>query len=328
MATPSVDVLISTFNEESHLPRCLDAVLGQDFKGDFRVILADGGSTDRTVEIAEERARDDSRLVVIADGVRRNLPASLNIGLDACEGDLVAKIDGHGWPERDFLSKAVAAFEAEPELGCVGGRPVQEGETAFGQALARARQSRFGVGGSEYAGSTERAYVDTVQCGVYRRAALEEVGRFDPEMNFGEDDELNWRLREAGYDILLDTAIRFHYITRGDWSGAYRQYRNYGYARVGVARAHRGYLRPYHLAPAAAAVGAGALALASPRSSLARLLLLFGIGTYGAAAAGFAIEAAKPQRSQAPRVAAAFLALHAGYATGMLRAFLGLDPRR
>ena len=28
---PTVDVLVSTFNEEDHLPGCLDAVLGQDY---------------------------------------------------------------------------------------------------------------------------------------------------------------------------------------------------------------------------------------------------------------------------------------------------------
>ena len=323
-----VDVLISTYNEESHLPKCLDAVLGQDYEGDMRVVLADGGSTDRTVEIAEQRARLDPRLVVVADGVRRNLPAALNVGLDACDGDLVAKIDAHGWPESDFLSKAVAAFEANPELGCVGGRPVQEGDTTFGRALALARGSRFGVGGSEYAGSSSRAYVDTVQCGVYRRAALEEVGRFDPEMNFGEDDELNWRIRQAGYRILLDTAIRFHYVTRDDWIGAYRQYRNYGYARVGVAKAHEGYLKPYHLAPSVAAVGAAALGVAGLRSSAARSLLLAGVAIYGTVSAAFAVKAAEPERSLAPRVSAAFAALHAGYAVGMLRGFMRLSPRR
>jgi succinoglycan biosynthesis protein ExoA len=328
MAVQSVDVLISTFNEESHLPRCLEAVLGQDYDGELRVILADGGSTDRTVAIAEEFAARDPRLTVLADGVRRNLPAALNVGLDECRGDLVAKVDGHGWPERDFIGRAVADFDAEPELGCVGGRPVQEGETKFGRALALARGSRFGVGGSEYAGTSSRAYVDSVQCGVYRRDVLEQVGRFDPEMNFGEDDELNWRIVKAGFRILLDTDIRFHYVTRGDWGGAYRQYRNYGYARVGVARAHPGYMKAYHLAPAIAAVGAAGLAVLGLRSRMARRTLVAGAAGYAGAAAGFAVAASKGEESPAPRVATAFFALHAGYAVGMLKALVRLPPRR
>lgn len=321
MNKPRVDILTSTFNEESHLPRCLDAILGQDYPEDLlRVILVDGGSTDGTVRIAEERAAKDPRLTVIADGVQRNLPAALNLGLEFCRGDLVAKVDAHGWPELDFVTRAAEAFATGGgDLGCVGGRPLQEGETRFGQALAMARGSRFGVGGSEYAGSARRADVETVQCGIYRRDVLAEVGDFDATMNYGEDDELNWRVKQAGYRILLDTSIRFHYVTRDSWTGAYRQYRNYGAARVRVARAHSGFLRPYHLAPSGALVGAAALALAGVRSPGARSLLAAGALAYGAAAAASAYKAAGDESVLAPRVAAAFTALHAGYAVGMLR---------
>jgi len=321
MTKPRVDILTSTFNEESHLPRCLDAILGQDYPEDLlRVILVDGGSTDDTVRIAEERASKDPRLTVIADGVARNLPAALNVGLESCRGDLVAKVDAHGWPEPDFVSRAAEAFETGGEgLGCVGGRPLQEGETRFGEALAIARGSRFGVGGSEYAGSADRADVETVQCGIYRRDVLAEVGDFDANMNYGEDDELNWRVRQAGYRILLDTSIRFHYVTRGSWKGAYRQYRNYGAARVRVSRAHSGFLRPYHLAPSVALAGAGVLALAGAKSPAARSLLVAGGLAYGAAAVASAYKAAAEEPALAPRVATAFIALHAGYAVGMLR---------
>ena len=189
---PTVDVLVSTFNEEDHLPGCLDAVLGQDYPSDrLRLLLIDGGSTDSTVEVARRRAATDPRVEVVADGERRNLPAALNLAQSRSSADLVAKIDAHGYPEPDYLRLAALAFQSGgPELGCVGGRPVQEGETRFGRAVALARTSRFGVGGSEYAGASERAMVDTVQCGVYRRDVLDEVGWFDPEMNFGEDDEL------------------------------------------------------------------------------------------------------------------------------------------
>ncbi len=315
----TVDILISTFNEQSHLPRCLDAILGQDYPADrLRVVLVDGGSTDETVAIAQRRAAEDPRLTVIADGVRRNLPAALNVGLDVCRGDLVAKVDGHGWPERDFVSRAVEAFATEEGLGCVGGRPAQEGETPFGDAVALARTSRFGVGASEYAGSVERGRVDTVQCGIYRRDVLEQVGRFDPEMNYGEDEELNWRVREAGYGILLDTRICFHYYTRGTWRSAYRQYRNYGEARVRVGTAHPDFLAPHHFAPALALAGGAGLAIAGPRSRRARRLLALGAAGYAAAAAAEALRVA-PSPTAATRVAGAFGALHLGYAVGTLR---------
>jgi succinoglycan biosynthesis protein ExoA len=316
---PTVDIVMSTYNEERQVARCLEAVIGQDYSSELvRIWLVDGGSSDRTVEIAARFADREPRLTVIADGRRLNLPEALNIAIARSSGELVAKIDAHGYPERDFLSRAVAAFES-PEIGCVGGMPIQEGETRFGEALAAARGSSFGVGGGTYAIKGDRQFVGSVQCGVYRRSVLERAGAFDPAMNFGEDDELNWRVVQAGYRILLDRGIRFHYITRPTWRAAYRQYRNYGEARVRVVRRHPAFLRPHHLAPAVFVAGGATLAAGSVVSSVARRTL----AAAGAAYVGAALVAAGGR----PRVASAFAALHIGYGVGMLRALSGFGSR-
>jgi succinoglycan biosynthesis protein ExoA len=315
---PAVDVIVSTLDEERYIGRCLDAVIAQDYPPELvRIWLVDGGSTDGTVGIAERLAAAEPRLTVIADGRRLNLPEALNVAIERSSGELIAKVDAHGYPERDFLSRAVAAFES-PEIGCVGGMPMQEGETPFGEAVAAARGSAFGVGGGTYALKGDRRFVDSVQCGVYRRSVLERVGAFDPAMNFGEDDELNWRVVQAGYKILLDRRIRFHYITRPTWRAAYRQYRNYGEARVRVVRRHPEFLRPHHLAPALLVTGGATLAAGSAVSPVARRLLAGGVAAY----AGAALIAGRR-----PRVAAAFAALHLGYGVGLLRGLSGLGSR-
>ncbi|CAA9503031.1 MAG: hypothetical protein AVDCRST_MAG85-1884 [uncultured Solirubrobacteraceae bacterium] len=320
---PTVDVVVSTYNEERYIDRCLDAVRSQDYPSErVRIWVVDGGSDDGTVARVHAHAEQDDRIEVIADGRRLNLPEALNVAIERCSGDLVAKIDAHGWPEHDYLRRSAEAFAAGgPSVACVGGRPIQEGETTFGRAVALARGSRVGVGASEYAGSTQLALVDTVQCGVYRREPLLAVGSFDAEMNYGEDEEVNWRLRQAGHQIALDTRIVFHYITRPTWKAAYRQYRNYGAARVRVVQSHPSYLKPHHVAPAAALAGGAALLTLSPFSRAARRLLGAGVATYGAAVTAAALAAAGRSRwTLAPIVAYAMVALHAGYAVGMLRA--------
>jgi succinoglycan biosynthesis protein ExoA len=321
--TPTIAVLISTFNEEPYIERCLEAVIRQDYPAERVTIwLIDGGSTDATVALAERIAGSEPRLRVIASGARLNLPAALNLGIQRSDGDFVAKVDARTFVEPDFLSRAVAAFESgDAAVACVGGRPEQQGETRFAQAVARARTSRFGVGGSEYAGTSERTAVDTVQCGVYRRAPLVEVGCFDPAMQYGEDEELNWRLRGAGYAILLDTAIRFRYVTRPSWRAAYRQYRNYGEARTRVLEKHPDFLRPHHLVPPAAVAIAATVTMLAPLSAHARRGVA-GLGlAYGTAAAAAAGRAAGRDLGDAARVALAFTALHAGYGVGMLSGF-------
>ncbi|WP_165485469.1 glycosyltransferase family 2 protein [Protofrankia symbiont of Coriaria ruscifolia] len=345
----TIDVVISTYDEERYVGRCLDEVLAQDYPAELvRVWLVDGGSQDRTVAIASERATTDRRLTVIADGRRRNLPEALNLGIRSSSNELVAKVDAHGYPERDFLSRAVDVLRCSPsDVACVGGRPEQHGDTRFGEAVALARTSHFGVGGSVYSGRTEHEFVDTVQCGVYRRAALEHVGLFDPAMAYGEDEELNWRLRQVGCRLLLDTSIRFHYITRPSWRAVFRQYYRYGRARVRVCRAHHTMVRPRHLAPASFLLAFVGLAGASIFIPRARLALAVGALAYTVAALMSAVAAVGRAHGDGPapdvvvaggrpdewsamtaevaacsKIAVCFGALHTGYGLGTLRGLL------
>jgi succinoglycan biosynthesis protein ExoA len=311
-----VDILVSTYNEERSIDACLDAILAQS--APIAVTVIDGGSSDGTVAALHERARRDARVAVVADGVRRTLPAALNLGLTLTSRPFVAKVDARTFVARDFVERALAVIATGESIACAGGAPQQFGDTAFGAGLAKARTSRFGVGGSQYADLRARADVDTIQCGVYRRSALDAVGAFDPDLQFGEDEELNWRLRSAGWRLVRDASIRFRYQTRPTWNKAFAQYRNYGRARVAVARRHPGFVRPYHFAPAAAIVATVGLAAAAPFWPAALALLAAGAGVYAAGSLLAAIAAAGRDRSAIGATAMAFSALHFGYGLGTL----------
>lgn len=327
-ALPTVDIVIPTLNERASIGRCLDQVLNQDYPADLiRVVVIDNGSTDATVEIAQNRAMTDHRLLVVADVVGRTVPEALNLALNACTGELFARVDAHGYPERAFLRSAVAALtSAGPDVACVGGRAIQHGQTPFGQAAAMARSSRFGVGASHYAGTAQREYVDHVGWGIYRRKALLAVDGFDPSMVAGEDEEINWRLRRAGGRILLDSSIQFHYFGRDTFSSSFRQYQHYGRARVRVIRKHPGFLRPHHCVPAAFVSTLISLALASLVSQQARRILGRFLTGYLLTVAAASVHSARRRLRRTPAVACAFASLHLGYGFGSLREIVSRPP--
>lgn len=319
--TTSVAVIMSAFNEDAYIERALDAISAQTVP--VRVVVIDGGSRDGTVERLSRRAAADPRIEVHADGTRRSLPAALNVALEMTSEDFVAKVDARTFLAPDFIERALSVFEREGEsVACVGGRPEQYGESRFGNGVAKARMSRFGVGGSGYADRRTYADVDTVQCGVYRREAVVQAGGFDPALQFGEDEELNWRLRQAGYRIVMDARVRFRYVTRGTWPAAFRQYRNYGRARARVVEKHPEFVRSRHLVPSAALlVGAGLLCV-TPLSRAARVA----VSTLATAYVGGALIAATSASRDNPReiahTASAFTALHMGYAVGLLEGYI------
>lgn len=57
-------VLIPVYNAENYLRECLDSVQKQTFD-DFEVILADDGSTDKSGDICDEYAQNDTRFKVL-----------------------------------------------------------------------------------------------------------------------------------------------------------------------------------------------------------------------------------------------------------------------
>jgi glycosyltransferase involved in cell wall biosynthesis len=86
--SPTVSVVIPALNEERNLPHVF-AKLGPEVT---EVVLVDGGSVDRTVEVARE-LRPDVRVVWQTRTGKGN---ALACGFAACTGDIIVMIDADG----------------------------------------------------------------------------------------------------------------------------------------------------------------------------------------------------------------------------------------
>src|SRR3990172_1037239 len=87
---PLVTVIVPARDEEAHVERCLESLLGQQY-ANFRVFLVDDQSADRTRELAESLARGDGRLTVIAGRERPDGWAGKNW---AVHQGVLASLDG------------------------------------------------------------------------------------------------------------------------------------------------------------------------------------------------------------------------------------------
>lgn len=86
--SPTVSVVIPTLNEERNLPH----VFAKLPDGIDEVIVVDGGSVDRTVEVARELRPD----VVIVQQTRTGKGNALACGFAACTSDIIVMIDADG----------------------------------------------------------------------------------------------------------------------------------------------------------------------------------------------------------------------------------------
>jgi succinoglycan biosynthesis protein ExoA len=323
-----MSVMAPMWNEAEHIESLVADLADQDFDGDVELLVADGASTDGSVDKLRAAADRHRLAVTVIDNPDRWVSHALNRCIRAARGDLIVRVDCHSRYPRDYLRRCAIASE-ETGAENVGGVLVPEGRTAMERAVACAMDSPFG--GIHWARhvSDERVEVDTVPYGAFRPAAFRLAGLFDESLVRNQDDEFNLRLRLAGGRIVLDPRIRTHYTPRGSFSGVFRQYFQYGLWKAPVMLKHRRATSVRSLAPGAFAASLLVLTPLAPWLRVASSLLGLQVGVYaaGALAFGFAAARRRGEWRLLPRVLALFPTFHLGHGLGMLagwaRAALG-----
>jgi len=115
---PRVSVLLPAFEAEATLGAALRSVERQS-GADFECVVVDDGSTDATREVAHAYARRDPRFRVLEEPHRGTVGALL-AGLEACRGEIVARMDADDLMHRDRLRAQVALLDAQPEIAAAG----------------------------------------------------------------------------------------------------------------------------------------------------------------------------------------------------------------
>lgn len=326
--TPFVSVVIPVYNEERHIAACLDSVLAQDYPADrYEVIVADGGSDDRTREIVGEIATRHPNVRLI-DNPGRMQAAGLNRAILASRGAVIARQDGHAEWAPNHLRRSVELLEATGADN-VGGLQVAVGDGPSGRAIARAMGSPFGVGGARFRYSRREQEMPTVFLGTFRRSAFERVGLFDEAYPPHEDYELNERIRATRGHIVFSPEIQTRYHVRDGLAALARQYYRYGRGKVRVARASPGVIRPYHLAAPALVASLPVMASLAV-SARGRRLALAGAAGYVAACVVAGQQAGDGEPFEVRRrIPATFAVMHVawgvGFWAGVLEGVRGIE---
>jgi len=99
---PKVSIVIPTLNEERNIPYVL-ARIPEDI---HEVILVDGRSVDRTVEVAQKIRPD----LCVVSQTRRGKGNALACGFEAAKGDVIAMVDADGSADPAEIPRFVAAL--------------------------------------------------------------------------------------------------------------------------------------------------------------------------------------------------------------------------
>lgn len=346
---PLVSVVLATCNEEKSIESCLVSLLTQQTSSpsigefDIEILAVDGLSTDNTRAILDRYAACDPRLRVI-ENPRRRAPFAFNLGLRHARGSYVCIFGAHCVYRHDYIAVCLGELVGRGAAAC-GGRvkTVAAARGLSARLAAWAMSHPFGSSRKSFRTQSEGP-VDTVNYAVFRRDLALAAGGYDEELLRNQDNDLNQKLRAAGFELWCTWKTQCLYFPRSTVGSLCRYGYNNGYWNAVSLAKNPASMGLRHFVPlffvaalefAALLAAAGALAsfsgLFAPSFSGAALsypwlaaaplafLLALHLGCGAAAAAQVALRERSPGALWLPFV---FLAFHLSYGFGTLRGLL------
>ena len=202
-----LSIIIPTLNEEKYLPRLLESIKRQKFS-DYEIIVSDGNSEDRTVEIAQAngcRTTSDSR---------RHPSYQRNNGARIARGDILLFLDADSTLGDNFLEKVVSEFNIR-QLG-VSGFYLKFGSNKTSYWLCALGYNTF---------CFVRQYISPVAVGagiVIKREHHEQINGFDETLYVAEDYDYCARASRVGRFRILRSQKLTYSVRRMKREGSWR----------------------------------------------------------------------------------------------------------
>lgn len=236
---PVVSVIVPTYNEERYIGRLLDSLLAQEFNKPYEILIIDGESQDKTIDIIKTYQKKHNNIHFYTNKLQKPGPA-YNIGFAKSKAEFVTIIGAHSQATKHWLARSYETLTKAPKkVVAVGGRLLSgRATTKFARAVDYTTSTFWGGGVSTHRFSTKQQYADTVVFGMYKKDILKKVGVMDTAFVVGQDAEFNYRIRRHGYKLLFNPHIEAIYYSRTSKKKFSKQMYNYGVGRMKILRKH------------------------------------------------------------------------------------------
>ena len=247
----SVLIVIPCLNEENHIEALVRQMVAEPLSLPCRIVIVDGGSTDCTVQIAQQLEAEFSNVAYLQNQ-KRLQSAAVNLAVATYAGaELLIRLDAHADYPVGYCQTLIDEAEATGaasivvamETVAIGG---------FQKAVAAAQNSKLGNGGSAHRSmGVAGKFVDHGHHALMRNVIFIAAGKYDETFSHNEDAEFDTRLLATGYKIWLTNKTSLKYYPRATPTALFRQYLKYGQGRAATILKHRTWPKLRQLAPAA-----------------------------------------------------------------------------
>lgn len=202
-----ISVIMPSYNSESTIQGCLNALLNQSYGGESEIILVDS-SVDKTPHIV---ARNYPRVKLIHLNKKTDPGTARNIGIRESKGEIIAFLDSDCVTKSDWLEKIALAHESSYSVvgGSINIANNENDLVGWAGYLAEFR---------EFLPELPRREVEHIPtCNLsLKRRIVSEYGLFQGEFYPQEDRVYNFYLRQGGEKILFDSSIKIYHYHRSN----------------------------------------------------------------------------------------------------------------
>ena len=197
---PLVSIIIPARNMQEYIGETLQSVCDADY-GNLEIIVTDDGSTDRTVQIAEEYAAQVPRLSIIrAQG--RGVCHARNAAIRQARGKYIFPLDADDLLKPGFIAEGVQILESDSNVKAV----IPKAEF-FGEKTGEWKLPQFSIR------ALARHNMIPVSC-LYRRSDWERTGGYCERLRAREDWEFWISVLKDGGEVVRSNSLGLMYRIR------------------------------------------------------------------------------------------------------------------
>ncbi len=187
-----VSLICTLKNEESSIKEFLDSLLSQSRPPD-EIIIVDGGSTDKTVEIIKSYIGGGAPIkLLIEKGI--NIAQGRNIAIRNSKYDIIASTDAGCRIDKHWLENIIKPFKDNPDTEVVSGWYEADTESVFERCVAELTYPKL-----RRVLSNPDGFLPSSRSIAYKKEAWQKVGGYPEWLYTAEDTLFDLSLKKAGF---------------------------------------------------------------------------------------------------------------------------------
>jgi len=242
-----LSVICPVFNGEKYITDNILTFFINSKIQEKELLIIDGGSNDRTIEIVTDWCQKYSNIKLIHNP-HKYVPYALNIGIKESNGKFISRLDVHTVYPKNYFEKCIELSKTI-NADNIGGTIISCGVSICGKAIAHSMSSLFGVGNSTPRIKSYDGYVDSIAFGFWDKQVFDKYGFFDETLIKNQDDDHNYLIIENGGKVYQSSKIKTHYFVREKIIDLIKQMFYYGFYKPPVLVKNISRIKIRHIIP-------------------------------------------------------------------------------